>query len=120
VFVLTQTRSKEDKSMPQPELIALIYAFTDQTRARQAFEAMRRIIFTHECQLSAYRYWIGSKQAGEAHFVMVVGDPATFALKDHMSQVLTHFGEPRQRLPQTWWRCSTSAIETKWDDAKGG
>jgi hypothetical protein len=92
VFVLTQTRSKEDKSMPQPELIALIYAFTDQTRARQAFEAMRRIIFTHECQLSAYRYWIGSKQAGEAHFVMVVGDPATFALKDHMSRMLTHFG----------------------------
>lgn len=78
--------------MPQPELIALISAFPDQTRARQAFEAMRQIILTHECPLSAYRYWIGSKQAGEAWHVMVVGDPATFALKDHMVRVLTHFG----------------------------
>lgn len=78
--------------MPQPELIALIYAFPNQTRARQAFEAMRHIIFTHDCRLSAYRYWIGSKKAGEAWHVMVVGDPATFSLKDHMSRVLTHFG----------------------------
>lgn len=78
--------------MPQPKLIALIYAFTNQIRSRQAFEAMRQIIYTHDCQLSAYRYWTDSKKVGASWYVMVVGDPTTFTLKDHMTRVLTQFG----------------------------
>src|SRR5260370_16039085 len=76
------------------EIYALIYAFPSQMKAGYAYDAIRNIIHTQACELSAYRLIVN-----DVWHVLVVGHTPSIVLATPLKSALNLFKGKETTMP---------------------
>jgi len=72
----------------------LAVSFHQERRARQAYDQAQALLFEQECELSAFRFYVGP-----TWYVAIVGEAPSSALEEQLNRLLRR-GEPATLPPE--------------------